>query len=101
MDEADTVSSYLADNRDFLRGWLLQHADSDWLRSVTEEAKRGAGCPQVITADITPSIGYSDSALVTEKGHCKLYLMILVKEESFWDQSPVTGCALSLLPVSM
>lgn len=51
---ADTVSKYLADNRDFLRGWLLEHADSDWLRDVAEEAKRD-DCPEVTAATISPA----------------------------------------------
>ena len=41
------ISNYLSDNRDFLREWLLRHADSDWLRGVAEEA---AERPEVITA---------------------------------------------------
>ena len=48
---ADAVSNYLSDNRDFLRRWLLRHADSDWLRRVADEAaERGAHSPEVSTA---------------------------------------------------
>ena len=53
-DPSAAVSNYLADHRDFLRGWLLEHADSDWLRGVAEDA--AADRPEVITAaNISPS----------------------------------------------
>ena len=49
---ADAVSNYLSDNRDFLRRWLLRHADSDWLRRVADEKAGGSGAhsPEVSTA---------------------------------------------------
>ena len=53
-DDPAAVSNYLSVHRDFLRGWLLEHADSDWLRGVAEDA--AADRPEVITAaNISPS----------------------------------------------
>ncbi len=39
MDESQ-VSNYLAVNRDYLRKWLLENADEQWLRDLLENLRR-------------------------------------------------------------